>query len=556
MNVRFLACLTLFVAGAGALGGFQGLPENWQRINALAIDPHDPRILYLDVITERRGGGLFKSTDGGSTWQALPKSASSPGSSGLEDPSGMMVLGLVVSPLKPDTLFAGTLAGSFKSTDGGRSWAPMEPVRIDRPQKGPKNVTLSGLQFDPANPKTLYARTGEGLLKSTDEGLHWTLLRIEPVVTEIEQEGSESQLEDPEFDPLRPTTFYMGLEDPENQVGDLVLDPHRPATLYALTGGGLFKTRDAGSSWRLIGKGVAIEEPFADIQVLAIDPHSPKLLLAGAEEGLFKSVDEGETWSPWGQGLESPFNLLAFDPEKPGVVYAVAGGSLLRSENAGETWSRIREGGATAFAFDPRNPATIYVGTDAGLFKSTDRGETWTSASRGLPGTPQAAPGPPKPATDDAIVRTVFGPSVQIERPSRPMMFRGDFNGDGEGDLITVVTLDSKAQLPKDVTVLEPWGKSELPPPERPRALAILHRKGDQILGRFVAVGDLPNSWEPDWAGDIDVEVVSQKEGKEVLQGVIPKGDVIRTSAQVWGNDMFLYWDGITYRSFAPEEEP
>lgn len=553
MNVRFLAWLALLVAGAGALGGFQGLPENWQRINALAIDPHDPRILYLDVITERRGGGLFKSTDGGSTWQALPKSASSPGSSSLEDSSGMMVLTLVVSPLKPETLFAGTYGGHFKSTDGGRSWAPMEPVRIDRPQKGPMNVTLSGLQFDPANPKTLYARTGEGLLKSTDAGLHWTLLRIEPVVSEIEPEDSESQLEDPEFDPLRPHTFYMGLEDTENQVGDLVLDPHRPATFYALTGGGLFKTHDAGSSWRLIGKGLAIEEPFADIQALAIDPHSPKLLLAGAEEGLFKSVDEGETWSPWG-GLESPFGLLAFDPEKPGVVYAVAGGGLLRSENAGKTWSRIREGGATAFAFDPRNPATIYVGTDAGLFKSTDRGETWTSASRGLPGSPQAAPGPPKPATDDAIVRKVFGPSVQIERPSRPMMFPGDFNGDGEEDLVTVVTLDSKAQFPKDVMVLEPWGKSELPPAERSRALAILHRKGDQVLGRFLAVGDLPNSWEPDW-DDMGIEVVSRKEAKEILQDVIPKGDVLQIPTQA-GIDMFLYWDGSTYRNFAPEEEP
>jgi len=554
MNVRLLACLALLLAGASALGGFQGLPGNWQRINALAIDPHDPRILYLDVITQRHGGGLFKSTDGGSTWQALSKSASSPGSSGLEDPSGMMVLALVVSPLKPDTLFAGTHVGPFKSTDGGKSWAPIESGMIDRSQKGPTNVTVSGLQFDPANPKTLYAGTEAGLFKSTDEGLHWTVLRIEPVGNEIELEDPESQSGDSDFDPLRPMPFYMGLKDPENQVGGLVFDPHRPATFYAGTKGGLFKTHDAGSSWRLIGKGLAIEEPFADIQALAIDPHSPKALLAGSEEGLFKSVDEGETWSPWGQGLEGSFGGIAFDPGKPEVVYAVAGGGLLRSENAGEIWSRIREDQATAFALDPRNSATIYFGTATGLFKSTDRGETWTSASRGLPGTPQATPGLPKPATDDALVRNVFGPSIQIERPSRPMMFRGDFSGDGEGDLITVITLDSKAQLPKEVTVLEPWGKSELPAPEWSRALAILHRKGDQILGRFVAVGDLPNSWEPDWE-DMGIEVVSRKEGKKLLQGVISKGDVLQIPTQT-GIDMFLFWDGKIYRNFAPEEEP
>jgi photosystem II stability/assembly factor-like uncharacterized protein len=531
MNVRFLACLALLVAGTGALGGFQGdLPENWQRINALAIDPHDPRILYLDVITERRGGGLFKSTDGGSTWQALPKSASSPGSSSLNDPSGMMVLALVVSPLKPDILFAGTLVGPFKSTDGGKSWTPIESGMIDRSKKGPTNVTVSGLQFDPANPKTLYAGTEAGVFRSTDEGLHWTLLRAEPVADKL------------------------GLEDPEIQVGEPVFDPRWPETFYTPAEGGLLKTSDAGSSWRLIGKGLTIEEPIAYVQALAIDPHSPKVLLAGNEEGLFKSVDEGETWSPWGESIDAEFSFLVFDPEKPGVVYAGLRGALLRSENAGATWSKIRGDDPAAFAFDPRNPATIYVGTYTGLFKSTDRGETWTSASRGLPGTPQAAPGPPKPATDDVVVRKVFGLSVQIERPSRPMMFRGDFNGDGEGDLITVVTLDSKAQLPKDVTVLEPWGKSELPPPERSRALAILHRKGDQILGRFLAVGDLPNSWEPDW-DDMGIEVVSQKEGKEALQGVIPKGDVLQTFTQA-GIDMFLYWDGNTYRSFAPDEEP
>jgi len=160
----------------------------------------------------------------------------------------------------------------------------------------------------------------------------------------------------------------------------------------------------------------------------------------------------------------------------------------------------------------------------------------------------------PKPATDDAIVRKVFGPSVQIEQPSRPLMFRGDFNGDGEGDLITVVTLDSKAKLPKDVKVLEPWGKAELPPSERSRALAILHRKGDQILGRFIAVGDLPNSWEPEWE-DMGLKVLSRKEGKEAIQGAIPKGDVLQIPTQA-GIDMYLYWDGKNYRNFAPDEEP
>ncbi len=91
--------------------------------------------------SEKRGGGLFRSTDAGKRWKALPKTAAGPGSSVLADETGMLVLELALSPLDSNTLFAGTYAGAFKSTDGGEMWSqPSDTVT------GP----FRALVFDPS----------------------------------------------------------------------------------------------------------------------------------------------------------------------------------------------------------------------------------------------------------------------------------------------------------------------------------------------------------------------------------------------------------------------
>lgn len=361
--MRSFTLFVLLLASTGALGGPSGLPENWQRVNALAIDPKDPRILYLDMVTENRGGGLFKSTDGGSTWQALPRKAGGPGSNGIEDSPGM-VLTLVVSPLKPGTLFAGTFSGLFKSTNRGLEWAAMEVGKVDQARRDSRPLAVSVLLFDPKNSTTLYAGTEEGVFRSTDEGLHWTPLPAGPVVTEF------------------------GMDAAELEVSALVADPTRSGTLYAVGQAGIYKTVDDGSSWHLIDKGLRVEEFSPGVEALAVDPQSPQVLLASTGEGLFRSADGGESWSLREDGIESEVRLLAFEPGNSAMVYAGTGGALLRSDNGGESWMRLLVEGVTTLVFDPRDPATIYAGTDTGLFKSTNRGESWISAGRGLAGTP------------------------------------------------------------------------------------------------------------------------------------------------------------------------
>jgi hypothetical protein len=126
-------------------------------IRALAIDPVTPTTLYAGTF-----GGVFKSTDGGGSWQAM--------NIGLVDSFGFVpfVYALVIDPVTPTTLYAGTSGGVFKSTDGGGSWNPMNTDLID-PFFG-FIPSVSALAIDPVIPTTLYAGTGVGVFKSTDGG--------------------------------------------------------------------------------------------------------------------------------------------------------------------------------------------------------------------------------------------------------------------------------------------------------------------------------------------------------------------------------------------------
>lgn len=157
-------------------------------------------------------------------------------------------------------------------------------------------------------------------------------------------------------------------------------------------------------------------------------------------------------------------------------------------------------------------------------------------------------------ATDEHFFEETFGAAVQVEMTGRPLIFEGDFNGDGNKDAMAVVRFDSKTSFPKEVKVLKPWGESQLQAPPRPRALAIVHKKGTQTINQFILLGDAPDSWSREWH-DMGLEILDRGKVQEALPSVIPKGDVIQMFTQA-GIDTFLYWDGETYQIFEPDEEP
>jgi murein DD-endopeptidase MepM/ murein hydrolase activator NlpD len=307
---------------------------------SLAIDPSNPATLYAGTV-----GGVFKSTNGGSSWTATNSSPTN-------------VNALTIDPLTPDTLYAGTQGlglgtGIFKSTDGGTSWVTIN--------SGLTTLFVVALAIDPSSPATLYAGTnGRGVFKSTNGGMSWNEVN-------------------------------SGLTN--TTVPALAIDSSAPATLYAGTynSGGIFKSTNGGTSWTPSGLTGLI------FNALAIDTSNPGTLYAGSfGGGVFKSTNGGSSWNAVNSGLTSLLvNALAIDPSMPSTLYAGTynSGGIFKSTNGGTSWNAVNSGlPATqvyALAIDPGNPATLYSGTLQEAFKSTDSAVTWhptgTSSGNGAP---------------------------------------------------------------------------------------------------------------------------------------------------------------------------
>ena len=343
------------------------------RVDALAVAPGNPETVYAGT-----GSGVFRTTDGGRSWQAT--SSDLLGRETAERRAHRFVEGyvytLLVDQRDADIVYAGTWEkGVFKTEDGGRSWR-----RI-----GPSAVAVSTLALDPRDPATVYAGTERGVHKSTDGGATWrpiglrgrdvTALAVDPEHPDTVFSGT-----------LRKGVFKTtdgganwrsaGLED--MAISGLMLDVSATGIAYAWDDG-VFKTENGGRSWRSLDAG-------ASASALAINPREPATIYVGArgdsgEEGVSKSLDGGNTWRPMNAGLTAArVSALALDPDGQGTAYAAVDGRGVfkrvdgrwRAASAGLTTERVH-----TLAVDPQNPSTVYAGTDGPVLKSTDGGAHW-----------------------------------------------------------------------------------------------------------------------------------------------------------------------------------
>ncbi len=206
-------------------------------------------------------------------------------------------------------------------------------------------------------------------------------------------------------------------------------DPVEAATFYfGSTGGGVWKTTDAGLTWRNVSDGFFKR---ASVGALAVSESDPNVIYAGMGEttirsnvsrgdGVYKSTDAGKTWVHL--GLEDTQNIgeIAIHPTNPDLVYVAAFGhvygtneerGLYRSQDGGKSWEKILfrsdKAGANDIALDPTNPRIIYAGfweafrtphslssggPGSSLYRSTDGGDTWVELTDN-PGIPQGVKG-------------------------------------------------------------------------------------------------------------------------------------------------------------------
>ena len=202
--------------------------------------------------------------------------------------------------------------------------------------------------------------------------------------------------------------------------------PTRPYEYYmGATGGGLWKTTDAGISWKPVTDGLI---HYSSVGAVAVAASNPDIVYIGTGEadirgniiqggGAYKSSDAGKTWTHIGLADTQVIAKIRVHPTNPDIVYVAAFGhhaapnperGVFRSRDGGKSWEKIlfrdNKTGADELVIDPNNPQVIYValweayrnafemssgGPGSGIFKSTDGGDHWTEISRnpGLPKT-------------------------------------------------------------------------------------------------------------------------------------------------------------------------
>jgi photosystem II stability/assembly factor-like uncharacterized protein len=179
--------------------------------------------------------------------------------------------------------------------------------------------------------------------------------------------------------------IYPGLGRRDFVVDTLVQHPAAPAHIYAgawdlrSEGGGLFETRNGGTTWSEI----VLSSQSAAVRDLAVCAAHPEWMIAGALNGVFVTEDGGIHWTKVGGSDLEKAESVAIDPHDPRFLYAGTWRLSYRSEDFGKTWRRSEKGMALdsdifSLSIDSQNPENLYAGACSGVFYSTNRARSWT----------------------------------------------------------------------------------------------------------------------------------------------------------------------------------
>lgn len=394
-------------------------------IGDVALDPTNPEVVWVGTgenVSGRHvgwGDGVYRSRDGGRSWQQM----------GLE--RSEHIGKILVDPRNSDVVFvaaegplwaAGGHRGLYKTTDGGATW--VQVLEID------ENTGVTDVEFNPANPDVMYAAAYQrrrhtwsllaggpqsGIYKSTDGGDTWRRVDVGLPSGDMGKIGLAVTPADPELvyatieadDSER--GFYRSMDQGESwerrneyisggtgphYYQEIEASPHDPDVVYQMD---VFiqVTRDGGASFSNLGTG---REKHSDNHAMWIDPDDENHSIVGTDAGLYESFDDGTTYRHFENLPISQFYFLALDNSEP--FYNILGGAQDLGTLFGPARTLNVEGvrnrdwyvplGADGadVAFDPNDSHTFYIETQQGNLYRYDR-----RSEEALDIQPQPAPG-------------------------------------------------------------------------------------------------------------------------------------------------------------------
>ena len=301
------------------------------KIQTVAVNSQNEKVIFVGT-----GSGLFRSQDGGDTWQSLHE--------GLRDKN---IRTLAISPSTPNMIYAGTSKGIFLSEDGGDHWTDWFEE-----SSGLSSMDIQDLVIHPEKPELLFAATSGGLFVSQDEGDTW----------EFSFEGS----------------LAKGSQDVR-----FIRFSSKARSLYIGTAGGVFKSADGGKQWDKKWEGT-LPSPTS---LVSLDT-DPEFIYAGASDGLYKSYNKGITWIHDTTQDKSVRHLLV-DPGNTTYIYMATTHRIFVSPDGGDTWNPLGFENAKGMTLDNltlirsalQSSPTLIAGTSSGLFISKNGGRTWKETS-------------------------------------------------------------------------------------------------------------------------------------------------------------------------------
>jgi len=312
-------------------------------LDHIVFDPTHSSTIYVAAwsLFNADEGDVFRSDDGGHTWNALP---------GVH---GKSVRALAMAPTDPKTLFIGALDGVFRSRDGGQTWERISPEN----QAEIRNI--ESLAVDPQNPDIIYAGTWHLPWKTEDGGATWH-------------------------------SISKGIAY-DSDMFSIIVDPRNPQTVYASACSGMYKSVNKAEYFHRLS--LSLPQWAHRTRVLKQDPQRSSIVYAGTTGGLWKTLDGGDHWKLVTDNSVIVNDVL-IDPMNPDhVLVATDRGGVLASRDGFARYQTSNRGFAHrvvgGVVIDNKDPNRIYVGVVndkdlGGFFISDDSGATWRQSNRGL----------------------------------------------------------------------------------------------------------------------------------------------------------------------------